>query len=498
MKTIQRAGDFILVSAGVSCILFFLFNAIRHGWTLHYLVFLGLAGALFAVLLFRVSIRVNLALLLISTTMGLYGAEALLGLVMFSPARFSTNDWLNFPEDANSSVAVNRIKQEKSANASFDTRTRLEVVLDLRKRGIRAFPDVFPAVLFQSNGKRVITSLFSAENGEFLPLAGISKVTTVFCNENGEYIIYQSDEHGFHNPPGLWEKEGADIVALGDSYAHGACVSSDQGFVSLIRAEYPATVNLGVNGDGPLTMLATLKEYAFFLKPKVVLWFYYEGNDIRDLDGREKYSPLLRRYLGQSFSQNLLSRQEEIDHMLADYLELAMQAEAKSFSLEEFFKLYHLRSAINSGLDKRRGRDGFQIELLEHLERDGAPSEKEDLDLFRAILIDAGKTVASWGGQICFIYLPTWERYRLPDLASKDRNNVLDIVNGLGIAIVDVHSSFSRHPDPLSLFPSRRYAHYNTAGHQLVAERVLAQLKKVMHKSSNRELSALAKGVEMK
>jgi hypothetical protein len=50
----------------------------------------------------------------------------------------------------------------------------------------------------------------------------------------------------------------------------------------------------------------------------------------------------------------------------------------------------------------------------------------------------------------------------------------------------------------LSLFPSRRYAHYNKAGHQLVAERVLAQLKKVMHKSSNRELSALAKGIEMK
>src|SRR5574338_1128152 len=266
MKTIQRAGEFILVSAGLACILFLLFNAIRHGWTMHYLVFPVLAGVLFAAaLLLPVSMKINMALLLVSTAMGLYGAEALLGQVVFSPARFSTNDWLNFPEEANASVAVNRIKQEKSVNASFDTRTRLEVVLDLRKQGIRAFPDVFPAVLFQSNGKRVITSLFSTGNGEFLPLASISNVTTVFCNESGKYIIYQSDEHGFHNPPGLWKKGEVDIVALGDSYAHGACVPSDQGFVSLIRSEFPATVNLGVNGDGPLAMLATLKEYASFL-----------------------------------------------------------------------------------------------------------------------------------------------------------------------------------------------------------------------------------------
>jgi hypothetical protein len=91
----------------------------------------------------------------------------------------------------------------------------------------------------------------SLVHSTFLPLACISNVTTVFCNESGEYIIYRSDDHGFHNSSGLWDKEQADIVALGDSYAHGACVPSEQGFVSVIRSRYPATVNLGVNGDGP-------------------------------------------------------------------------------------------------------------------------------------------------------------------------------------------------------------------------------------------------------
>ena len=60
-------------------------------------------------------------------------------------------------------------------------------------------------------------------------------------------------------------------------------------FVALIRQHYPATINLGVSGDGPLTMLATLKEYVQFAKPRVVLWFFWEGNDLSDLQEREKF-----------------------------------------------------------------------------------------------------------------------------------------------------------------------------------------------------------------
>lgn len=446
----------------------------------------GLAVGLFAALRLQAHAKVNLALLLVSSAIGLYGAEALLGQVIFSASRFSANDWLNFPEDANSSVAVNRIKQEKTKNAAFDTRTRLEVVKDLRKQGIRAFPDVFPAVLFQSNGQGVTRSLFTVGNEEFLPLASISNVVTVFCNESGEYIVYSSDEHGFHNPSGLWDG-AADIVALGDSYAHGACVPSDQGFVSLIRSRYPAMINLGVNGNGPLAMLATLKEYASFLKPKVVLWCYYEGNDIRDLDSREKFSPLLREYLGRSFSQNLIMKQQEIDRALTEYLERAMESQAAAFSAEDFLKLHHLRASLRSAIDKRKGREGLQVELLEHLQRDGAPAAKEDLELLRAILQEASHTVSSWGGQMYFVYLPTWERYRLPDLASKDREMVLHIAEGLALSVVDIHRSFAQHPDPLSLFPSRRYAHYNAQGHRLVAQQVLAHLKEASDLLGSRE-----------
>ena len=478
MNKISKFADIVLIGGGSACFLLFTGSVIRHGWAAQYVSLIILAVLLFASLRLRVSSKINVALLLISTAIGLYGAEVVIGHVLLSSSRFHISDWMNFPEDANSKVAVRRIKEEKSANASFDSRTRLEVVHDLRSKGIQAFPNIFPAVLFQSNGRGVIKSFFTVHDEEFLPLASIANVTTVFCNESGQYIIYQSDEHGFHNPPGLWEEGRAQIVALGDSYAHGACVPSEKGFVSAIRSRYPRTINLGINGDGPLTMLATLREYAPYLKPKVVLWFYYEGNDIRDLYEREKHSPLLKRYLDSSFSQHLIDRQPEIDQALTAYLEREMELQTTSFDVEEFLKVHHLRTLLHSVIDKRPDRDGLPAELIEHLQKDGAPAEKQDLQLLRAILTEAWQTVSLSGSRMYFVYLPTWERYRIPDLASQNRDAVLSIVNQLRIPLIDLHGTFVLLPDPLSLFPSRRYAHYNVDGHQLVGSEIVARLEK--------------------
>ena len=476
MKSIRKSADAILIAAGSFCLLFLLFNVMRHGWTWHYLALLIFAMIAFGVLRCSVSIRLNMALLLLSTAVALYGAEGLIGHVLFSSSRFSMDDWLNFPSDRSASAAVRRIKEERSTRATFDTRTRLQVVHDLRSRGVHAFPDVFSAALFESTAKGVIRSVFTTDQEELLPLASLANVTTVFCNESGEYIIYESDEHGFHNPRGLWQSRPIHIVALGDSFTHGACVRTDDSFVSRIRSRFPATVNLGINGDGPLAMLATLREYGTWLRPKVVLWFFYEGNDSRDLDGREKYSPLLRNYLDPSFSQRLIDRQAEIDGKLAAYLDRAMQPQETLSNVERYLKLHHLRRSLKSILDKPAGRDGLPGELIEFLKTNAAPSTKEDLELFRAILDEARTAVASWGGQLYFIYLPAWQRYRIPDLASQDRDVVLQMVEAMNIPIVDIHEAFTRHADPLSLFPSRRHAHYNVEGHHLVAQEVLARL----------------------
>src|SRR5262245_47455639 len=139
---------------------------------------------------------------------------------------------------------------------AYDARSQLEVVHDLRKQGTEAYPSAFPA--WQG---------LSPMADALLPLGGISRVTTVFCNEMGQYVIYRSDEHGFHNPEGIWSSALIDVAVLGDSFTEGACVPTEQNFVELIRRAYPATLNLGMVGNGPLLMLADLKEFLPELRP---------------------------------------------------------------------------------------------------------------------------------------------------------------------------------------------------------------------------------------
>jgi hypothetical protein len=77
------------------------------------------------------------------------------------------------------------------------------------------------------------------------------------------------------------------------------------------------TINLAKQGAYFLQYLAVLKEYAEPLRPKVVI-FSAGGN----LDNHMlPTSSILNKYLtDQNFSQNLISRQIEIDNLLIEYL----------------------------------------------------------------------------------------------------------------------------------------------------------------------------------
>jgi len=478
-RQLGKLANFVLLLGAALCAGVFAFLVWRHGMSLRYVVFVGLAVILALGVRMPESLRINSVLVGVSTCVAVYLAELLLAYSGTAITSLGAQAWLSFPQDANVRVAAERMKTVQETHQKFDARSRLEVILDMRAHGVNAYPDVFPMVLFAPSSSDSIQSVLTSQYEELLPVAGMATTTTVFCNESGEYVVYESDEHGFHNPRGMWEHRPVELLALGDSYTHGVCVPSDKGFVAVVRGHHPNTMNLGVNSHGPLTSLATLKEYGPVLKPKLVLWFYYEGNDLRDLDGWEKNSPLLMKYLSSSFSQHLFERQPEIDRSLKDYLDAAMAKATAPISLENILKLHHLRHAVQSFYERRPAEQGFPAELLEFLRHSGAPAAPEDLQLFERILAEAQATAKTWDGRVVFVYLPTWERYRLPELASKDRDNVLGIVRWLKLHVMDMHEVFVTHPDPLSLFPFRRYAHYNEAGHKLVGEEVLRQLGKL-------------------
>src|SRR5207248_6703505 len=77
----------------------------------------------------------------------------------------------------------------------FDPRTRLQVITDLRKHGVVAYPPFYPYLL--------LNSPVSIDGVDTLPAGSISNAMTVSCNEGGQYLTFTTDEHGFANPPGI-------------------------------------------------------------------------------------------------------------------------------------------------------------------------------------------------------------------------------------------------------------------------------------------------------
>jgi lysophospholipase L1-like esterase len=339
----------------------------------------------------------------------------------------------------------------------YDPRTQLEVVRDLRRRGVDAWPSVVPAVMDSRAGS------------DIAPLGGISGVTAVVCNEIGNYLIYQSDARGFNNPPELWSGGPLDIAVLGDSYTEGRCVPSDQNMVALIRRRYPATLNLGVAGNGPLRELAGLREYLPALKPRRILWCYFEGNDLTyDMD-REYDDPVLARYLDPGFSQGLAFRQPEIDTLLRRRLEKIyreMEAEPRSRKFLERWRDVLLLRSLRASLGLAVRKPSFDVQNLNY-------------DLFRRILAEARKTADTWGGRVYFVYLPIPKRFEISDLRRANdevRMKIFAMLGELDISSIDLVDVFGNQPNLTELYTPVG-GHFTPAGYALAADSVLRALE---------------------
>lgn len=219
-----------------------------------------------------------------------------------------------------------------------------------------------------------------------------------------------------------------------------------------------------MRGSGPLFELAILKEYLPRFKPEIVLWFYFEGNDLNNLQD-EKHSPLLMRYLVGGFTQGLIFRQHDLDQAILEYMQ---QKFTEPTEAEKEMAVGSKLNAVGVKLEQAMQRPFRYWRRISDLD---GPT----LELFGQIMAQAKNDVSDWGGTLYFVYLPTWERYARgnPGEDGQRRTKILSIVSNLGIPIIDVHPVFQSQSDPLSIFPFREPGHYNEKGHRLVAEEVL-------------------------
>jgi hypothetical protein len=409
------------------------------------MLFSALSAFLFVLglLKLRDELKVNMAVMFITTIIAAYGIETYL----------QFNYSVHLKEDPQQ---IHREIIAELMGVPIDSKAVTEKIDDFFDSGISAYPNVYPNLFTGRNG-------FNTSKGRIFPLGGISNRTTHFLphleqvqvdNKSGFFPVIEGDEYGFNNPKGLYQKTKVDIVLTGDSFTEGYSVHSDETISAVLRGSGFNALSIGKGGNGPLVELAALKEYAEPIKPKIVLWLYF-ANDFANLS-QEISSPILKNYLiDNEFTQNLISRQEEIDSLLVDYVESERWIYNWKYKI---IRLWNLRKMFN----------------LTSWRRKPAPTAIPKT-IFKDILQKSKQMVSGWGGELYFVYLPPYDRYSTGN-AHVNRELVMRTATKLGLPIIDIHKEvFVARPDPLSLFPLN--SHYNAEGYRLVAEAILNRLK---------------------
>jgi hypothetical protein len=392
------------------------------------------------VLRFKTEIRLNIIMVSVSALFGIYLLEVMTSVVLSSGKK-----------------------------GDRDVRTSFQVYSDLIDNGIDAVPSIRPNIFLSTGG------ILTKDNTRLYPLSGVSKKITVYCNESGERIVYKSDKHGFRNSNQNWDLKEKVWIVIGDSFAHGACVHDDEHAAARVQSlkQNYSVINLGIGGSGPLIELAILKEYASVLKPKVILWFYFEGNDLVQNLKHELNSSVLKNYLRPGYTQNLLTKQHEIDESLNSYIKNIVKVKNTGI-------LSKLETIVqNSGTLRL-----LHIRRLMSIKNETWDPLGKDLiipDEFLTILKTAQATASQWGGEVYFVYLPELSRYLLQDRNNfefRERGKVLKLVASIDMPIIDIHNKvFESHADPLSLFPGRTEPHFTAEGYKLVGEALVSQIK---------------------
>jgi hypothetical protein len=342
---------------------------------------------------------------------------------------------------------------------SYDTRSKLEVYNDLKQHTNVSVPIVFLDLL----KKNII----------FFPLSGVANSITLNCNESGYYSTYSSDQFGFNNPHAAWTEKGKKIILLGDSFVLGSCVNEPYDIASQLRIllKNNSVINLGYVNSGPLLEYARLREFLPHTETNKVLFFYYEGNDLDDLD-RELKNNLLIKYLNnKNFSQNLYYKQFKTDNYAKNFINESLKIQeydskntwGEGGRIIYFIKLSQLRTQT---------LEHMSLINIKSKETPNKPSKE-----FIKIISQAKNFSNQYGSDFYFVYLPTYYRYKVKNY---DNNYfaVKKIINDLNINFIDIQELFSEVNDPTIFWPFKKDGHYTPYGYKIIAEKVFSIIDK--------------------
>jgi hypothetical protein len=309
-----------------------------------------------------------------------------------------------------------------------------------------------------------------------LPLAGVANKKTYFCNNAGFVSAYLSDRYGFNNKDYIYEENKLDLIIIGDSFIHGACVNQENTISEKLNNKFGIkTINFSYGGNGPLLEFATLKEYALNYKSDYLVWAYFAGNDLIDLK-REKDS-FLNVYLNNAdFSQDLINRQNRIDIFLQEKNKLDLNKVIKNQNKINENKYKSFLTFFNT-------RYMFIHQVYKFYKLDLPYKE------FKLILESSKSLSEATGKKFIFLYIPSryvfnnteaFAKYflssRLVDskYALFSKKKIIDLVKSLDVEIIDIEEIIiNKKIDVSNLYPLNfQEHHFNENGYEFVAEEI--------------------------
>ena len=411
-----------------------------RGWSLSDSLMVASLTALlfFSVGLFRRSWRLTLSIALVSVTIPIYAFEAYLNLYVLPPPT-----------------------------------SKIDFVRELRSRGVSAYPSIFPSGFVDLWIRTREGSPIVANGVQLLPLAGILKKLTVYCqHDDGSMVTYRSDRYGFRNPDYDEVLEKAALALLGDSMVQGHCVQDGRDWRARFSS-FERTRSYGMNGTSVLIQYAIFKEYIAPRKPKELVWFFVEGNDLSDYL-RERELPLLRSYFRSDYSQNLVKLNADISSALEHLIDRNLSQRAiEDISHDStrykgiFWNIVFLRKTrLTFGISKTTTPLLF------------LPDEiwTEVADFWHRVV----EQQAENDGTVTFVYIPSWQRYQYYNerepFESLERR-VRKIWSELGAHNVSL-SDFLGAPDNALTFYAADRIHFSESGYERSAQYIWSAIDK--------------------
>ena len=285
---------------------------------------------------------------------------------------------------------------------------------------------------------------------------------------------FTTDSHGFRNTR---EIERADVALIGDSYVEGSYVSDEETVASVLEDLTGLSVaNLGRAGYGTLQEQEVLRRYALPLRPRMVAWFFFEGNDLYNDEEFERIMIYRREHGGYDESEKSTRR----------------PFRKNSFSVYSFRflrRLFHpIVPNVASTLGWFQDEEGLQHSMYfyTYAELEFSEYEQGRFARSRETLLDGDQVCRENGCKLVLFFIPMkfrvygdycsypphspcaeWQPWDLAD-------RFVDFCRESGLECVDLTVPMRNAAAAGKVLYAPEDSHWNAAGHRFVAELVRA------------------------